>query len=167
MGIDAIKEFIPALLFLLFLFFPFTECFRHDVALFQCKTVVVLSRLRHFCHLLKFTFGNGFNIIIEQTAAFCSIDINSGSAKKYEPNDVNLESVKEIIRNLNIRGISGKVVIDFLPVSKALKQHLYQLVINEFEQDYSKTQVQGWTRGQNFEILKERDRIPVEILLSG
>lgn len=65
---------------------------------------------------------SGANIVIENTCAFTVIDINSAKrSKKSDSNDylsINLEACEEIFRQLNLRNISGIILIDFINLDK-------------------------------------------------
>lgn len=61
----------------------------------------------------------GGHIVIEKTEALTSIDINSGSFNKFKSSRktalwINLAATKEIVYQLQIRNISGIIVIDFI-----------------------------------------------------
>jgi Rne/Rng family ribonuclease len=57
---------------------------------------------------------SGGSIIIETTAAFTAIDVNSGSSR---PRDANLEAAAEVARQLRLRRIGGTIVVDFIDLS--------------------------------------------------
>lgn len=60
---------------------------------------------------------SGANIIIENTSAFTVIDVNSSkNTKKNENNylNVNLEACEEIFRQMNLRNLSGIILVDFI-----------------------------------------------------
>ena len=115
----------------------------------------------------KFMLANGSNIIIEQTAAFCSIDVNSGTASSLGSFEINKSVIKEIVSNVNIRGISGKIIIDFLPLSRTLRNKLHVFVLNEFKKSMKNVIVYGWTKGNSYEISRERSEVPLDLVLSN
>ncbi|QHD64944.1 Rne/Rng family ribonuclease [Neorickettsia findlayensis] len=67
---------------------------------------------------------NGGYIVINGTEALTAVDVNSGRMKK-ESNieetayKVNMEAVAEIVRHLELRGIAGIVVIDFIDMNNS------------------------------------------------
>ena len=62
---------------------------------------------------------SGGNLIIEKTQAFVAIDINtSKNSSLNSALNVNIDAVKEIPRQLRLRGLGGKVIIEFGPLSK-------------------------------------------------
>jgi ribonuclease G len=67
----------------------------------------------------KIPLRTGGYIVIDQTEALVSIDVNSGSfAKESDPEKMilktNLEAAQEIARQLRLRDIGGIIVIDFI-----------------------------------------------------
>ncbi len=84
------------------------------------------------------TLKSGGYIIINQTEALVSIDVNSGrSTREHSIEDTalqtNLEAAEEVARQLRLRDLAGLVVIDFIDmeekrnnraVEKRLKDHL-------------------------------------------
>ena len=81
---------------------------------------------------------SGGSIVIEQTEALVSIDVNSGKAtsgKSIEETafQTNLEAAEEIARQLRLRDLGGLIIIDFIDLKdskhktqleKALKEHV-------------------------------------------
>lgn len=70
---------------------------------------------------------SGASIVIDQTEALVSIDINSARATKganieETALNINLEAADEIARQLRIRDIGGLIVIDFIDMSPARNQ---------------------------------------------
>ncbi|MDH3662669.1 MAG: ribonuclease E/G [Alphaproteobacteria bacterium] len=59
----------------------------------------------------KVELKSGGSIIIEPTAAFTAIDVNSGGRRAME---ANLEAAEEIARQLRLRRIGGAIVVDFI-----------------------------------------------------
>ncbi len=84
------------------------------------------------------TLKSGGYLIINQTEALVSIDVNSGrSTKEHNIEDTalqtNLEAAEEVARQLRLRDLAGLIVIDFIDmeenrnnraVEKRLKDHL-------------------------------------------
>lgn len=67
----------------------------------------------------KVWFGGGSYVIIEQTEAVVTIDVNSGrflGKENQEENSlkVNLKAVQEIARQLRLRDLGGIIIIDFI-----------------------------------------------------
>ena len=63
--------------------------------------------------------NTGGHVVIEKTEALTSIDVNSGSFKKFRSSRetilwINLAATKTIIQELKLRNIGGIIVIDFI-----------------------------------------------------
>src|SRR5690606_14608755 len=66
--------------------------------------------------------GNGAYIVIEQTEALVSIDVNSG---KFKPGTdleetayrTNLQAIPEVVRQLRLRDLGGLIIVDFIDTS--------------------------------------------------
>jgi len=101
---------------------------------------------------------SGGNLIIEKTQAFVAIDINtSKSSSLNSALTVNIEAVKEIPRQLRLRGLGGKVIIEFGPLSKKYRKKIEEtLILNSLSSD--KLRIAGWTNLGNLELEKPRDR---------
>ncbi|MFO7964659.1 MAG: Rne/Rng family ribonuclease [Desulfobacterales bacterium] len=111
---------------------------------------------------------SGGSIVIEQTEAMVSIDVNSGKAtgqKSIEETafQTNLEAAEEIARQLRIRDLGGLIVIDFIDmkdnkhktnVEKALRDHL--------RIDKAKTKIGKLSRFGLIEMSRQRIRPSIE-----
>jgi ribonuclease E len=67
---------------------------------------------------------SGASIIVEQTEAMVTIDVNSGRFRRRLSNEdtiltVNMEAAREITRQLRLRDIGGLVMIDFIDMESA------------------------------------------------
>jgi len=72
----------------------------------------------------KVWLKSGGYIVIDQTEALCTIDVNTGRyVGRYNLEDtitrINLEAVKEIVCQLRLRDIGGIIIIDFIDMEKA------------------------------------------------
>jgi len=107
--------------------------------------------------------SGGF-IVVEQTEALVSIDVNSGKSTKKKNIEetafhTNLEACEEVARQLRLRDMGGLIVVDFIDmrerkhkaeVTKALKKHL--------KSDKAKTKVGGITKFGLMEMSRQRIR---------
>ncbi len=90
--------------------------------------------------------GGGY-IVIDETEALVSIDVNSGKFKKARTLEetaleINLKAAREIARQLRLRDIGGIVVIDFIDMEEEEnKRKLLELLEKELEKDRAKTKV--------------------------
>ncbi len=107
--------------------------------------------------------SGGF-LVIEQTEALVSIDVNSGKSTKKKNIEetafhTNLEAAEEVARQLRLRDMGGLIVVDFIDmkerkhkadITKTLKKHL--------KIDKAKTKVGGITAFGLLEMSRQRIR---------
>jgi len=107
--------------------------------------------------------SGGF-IVIEQTEALVSIDVNSGKSTKKKNIEetafhTNFEACEEVARQLRLRDLGGLIIIDFIDmkdsrhkaeITKTLKKHL--------KADKAKTKVGGITSFGLLEMSRQRIR---------
>ena len=105
--------------------------------------------------------SGGF-IVIEQTEALVSIDVNSGKSTKKKNIEetafhTNMEACEEVARQLSLRDMGGLIVVDFIDmrerrhkaeITKSLKSHL--------KSDKAKTKVGGITLFGLLEMSRQR-----------
>ncbi len=114
--------------------------------------------------------GGGY-VIIEHTEALHVIDVNSGNKAIAEADQeatafaVNLESTKEIARQLRLRDMGGIIVIDFIDLKKAENKRLiFEQMKEEMRTDRSKFTVLPLTKFGLMQITRQRVRPEVNIL---
>lgn len=107
---------------------------------------------------------SGGCLVIEQTEAMVTIDVNSGKSTKKKNIEetafhTNLESAEEVARQLRLRDMGGLIVVDFIDmkerkhkaeITKSLKKHL--------KVDKAKTKVGGITTFGLLEMSRQRIR---------
>lgn len=111
---------------------------------------------------------SGGSIVIDQTEALVSIDINS--AKATRGHDVeetalntNLEAAEEIARQLRLRDIGGLIVIDFIDMTKDRNQRLVENKLRESTQsDRARIQFGQLSRFGLMEMSRQRLRPSLE-----
>ncbi len=111
---------------------------------------------------------SGGSIVIDQTEALVSIDINS--AKSTRGHDVeetalstNLEAAEEISRQLRLRDIGGLVVIDFIDMTKERNQRMVEAKLREATQsDRARIQFGQLSRFGLMEMSRQRLRPSLE-----
>ena len=101
---------------------------------------------------------SGGEIVIEETEALISIDVNTGSHKNSDKDGknfilaVNLEAAAEIARQVKLRNIGGLIIMDFIDMkSKKDRNAVYQRMKREVSSDKAKTQILPMT---NFGIMQ-------------
>ena len=114
---------------------------------------------------------SGASIVIEQTEALVSIDVNSGKfigKKDHEANalKINLEAARAIAQQLRLRDLGGLIVIDFIDMSREEnKKKVYYELRRELRKDRAKVAVNYIS---DFGLLEmTRQRIRLSLLLSA
>jgi ribonuclease G len=100
----------------------------------------------------KVWLKSGGYIVIDQTEALTSIDVNTGkytgsSNFKDTIMDINMEAVREIARQIRIRDIGGIIIIDFIDMDdERQKMALLEELRNQLKKDRTKSSVLGITQ---------------------
>ncbi len=116
-----------------------------------------------------YTLPSGAYLVIEHTEAMHVIDVNSGPkmAKKNQDEavlNVNLESAREISRQLRLRDIGGLIIIDFIDMRSADHKKLLVKKMREFMQyDRAQHTVLSLSRFGLMQITRQRVRPEVII----
>lgn len=111
---------------------------------------------------------SGGRISIEETRACTAIDVDSGEDDGLGSlGRLNMEAAAEIARQIRLRNLSGKIVVDFAGSSeyRYLKSAIEALE-EELQHDYIKTSVQGLSRAGLVEIVRVRHRPSLQDILS-
>jgi ribonuclease G len=112
----------------------------------------------------KVWLKSGGYIIIEQTEAMVVIDVNSGryaAKKEQEQNSLrtDLESAREICRQLRLRDIGGIIVCDFIDLDdERNKRKVFEELKKEFRKDRAKVTVLPMTEFGLVQITRQRIR---------
>ncbi|KAH6758153.1 RNAse E/G-like protein [Perilla frutescens var. frutescens] len=117
---------------------------------------------------------NGGYLVIEQTEALVSIDVNGGhcmlgqgTSQEKAILEVNLAAAKQIARELRLRDIGGIIVVDFIDmVDDSNKRLVYEEVKAAVERDRSTVKVSELSRHGLMEITRKRVRPSVTFMIS-
>ena len=112
----------------------------------------------------KIFFSSDSYLLVEQTAALCAIDVNTGNDFSRAIDEINLDACDSIVKSIRIKGIGGKIIIDFVPSSLKNRVKIKTILAKMFSSDPITTKIYGWTRGGNFEIDRERSKVPLSFL---
>ena len=111
---------------------------------------------------------NGGRLSIEETKALVAIDVDSGKDTNTGPiSRLNQEAAVEIARQIRLRNLSGKIIIDFAGSSeyKYIKP-VIDILEEELKKDHSRATCLGLSRAGNVEILRIRRRPTLQDLLT-
>lgn len=129
--------------------------------LYRLETV--LEEIQHE----KVWLNSGGFLVIQQTEAFVSIDVNSGKftgKKKMQETyrKINLEAAKEIARQLRLRNLSGIILIDFINMENQDHQdELFHVLQKYLRKDPVKAKAVDVTPLHILELTRKKVRKPV------
>ncbi|KAL3825033.1 hypothetical protein ACJIZ3_021062 [Penstemon smallii] len=117
---------------------------------------------------------NGGYLVIEQTEALVSIDVNGGqcmlgqgTSQEKAILEVNLAAAKQIARELRLRDIGGIIVVDFIDMlDDSNKRLVYEEVKKAVERDRSTVKVSELSKHGLMEITRKRVRPSVSFMIS-
>lgn len=115
----------------------------------------------------KIWLNSGGFLVIQQTEAFVSIDVNSGKftgKKKAEETyrKINLEAAGEIARQLRLRNLSGIILIDFINMENPdHRDELFHVLQKYLRKDSVKGKVVDITPLNILEMTRKKVRRPV------
>ena len=155
---DYLNEFQPEKLEILNLY--------QDKLLPLYKLHSLESAIDEICHEKIWLKSGGF-LVIQQTEAFVSIDVNSGKytgKKKAEETyrKINLEAAAEIARQLRLRNLSGIILIDFINMQNPDHQdELFHVLQKHLRKDTVKCTAVDITPLHILEMTRQKVRRPV------
>lgn len=112
----------------------------------------------------KVWFGGGSYLIIEQTEAVVTIDVNSGryvGKENQEDNNlrVNLKAVNEIARQLRLRDLGGIIIIDLIDqVEEKNRKKIYEAMRNALKDDRAKWDLAPISQFGIMEMTRQRTK---------
>lgn len=115
----------------------------------------------------KIWLKSGGFLVIQQTEAFVSIDVNSGKytgKKKLQETyrKINLEAAQEIARQLRLRNLSGIILIDFINmVNPDHQKELMNVLQKHLKKDPVKGKVVDMTALHIVEVTRKKIRRPL------
>ncbi|USD37264.1 MULTISPECIES: ribonuclease G [Ferrimonas] len=121
----------------------------------------------------KVELKNGGYLIIDQTEAMTTIDINTGAFVGHRNLEetifnTNLEATRTIAHQLRLRNLGGIIIIDFIDMtSEEHRSRVLSTLQAALDQDRVKTSVSGFSRLGLVEVTRKRTRESLEHVLCG
>ena len=116
------------------------------------------------------TIRSGIYLYIEHTEAMHVIDVNSGnhikagSGQEDTALQVNIESAKEIARQLRLRDMGGIVIVDFVDMQKAdHRRQLFEVMSEEMKKDKARHTILPLSKFGLMQITRQRVRPAIEV----
>lgn len=119
----------------------------------------------------KVELKSGGDLIVDQTEAMTTIDVNTGSyvgSRNYEQTlyKTNLEAATEIARQIRLRNSSGIIIVDFIDMQNDQhKQQVLNALKSAISKDRVKIQITEMSPLGLVEITRKRTRESLEHLL--
>lgn len=111
--------------------------------------------------------GAGF-MAIEPTRALTAVDVNTGGdLSPAAALKANLAAMRELPRQLRLRGLGGQIVIDCAPVAKPDRVKLETALAAALRADGIDTSIAGWTPLGHLELLRKRARRPLRTMTAA
>lgn len=116
---------------------------------------------------------SGGYLIIEQTEAMTTIDINTGAFVGHRNLEetifnTNIEATKAIAQQLQLRNLGGIIIIDFIDMqSEEHRTRVLESLEQALSKDRVKTGVNGFTQLGLVEMTRKRTRESLEHVLCG
>ena len=108
---------------------------------------------------------SGGEIVIQETEALTSVDVNTSSHKISEADSsqfifqANLEAAREVARQVRLRNIGGIIVVDFVDMRQVKSRRLlHEFLEKEFENDTARVQVFPVTQLGLIQISRQRHK---------
>ena len=111
---------------------------------------------------------HGGRVTIEETKACVAIDVDSGKDNGGGAlNRLNEEAAYEIAKQIRLRNLAGKIVVDFAGHSEyRYIKPLLEILEKELNKDMTKSRVVGLSHGGLVEIIRVRKRPTLQELMS-
>lgn len=160
---EFVAEFIPELVSKVEMY----EGERPIFDLFDVENEIQRALDRHV------TLKSGGSLIIDQTEAMTTIDINTGAFVGHRNLadtifNTNIEATQAIARQLRLRNLGGIIIVDFIDMQN---QDHRRRVLHSLEQalakDRARTSVSGFTSLGLVELTRKRTRESLEHVLSS
>lgn len=111
--------------------------------------------------------GGPASMAIEPTRALVAVDVNTGGDTSPAAGlKANLAAVKDLPRQLRLRGLGGQIVIDPAPTAKKDRRQIESALRAALKRDSVETVFIGWTPLGHIELQRKRDRLSLSEVLT-
>jgi len=111
--------------------------------------------------------GEQASMAIEPTRALVAVDVNTGGDTSPAAGlKANLAAVKDLPRQLRLRGLGGQIVIDPAPTAKKDRRQIESALRAALKRDSVETVFVGWTPLGHVELQRKRDRLSLSEVLT-
>ena len=119
----------------------------------------------------RVTLKSGGYLIIDQTEAMTTIDVNTGGYVGHRTLEetifkTNLEAAQAIVRQLRLRNLGGIIIVDFIDMEDAEHQRQVLRALEKgLERDHARSQISGVSALGLVEMTRKRTRESLQHLL--
>ena len=119
-----------------------------------------------------FSSKSGGYLVINQTEALVAIDVNTGRYVGQQNLEetvlkINLEAVREIVRQIRVRDLSGILILDLIDMTEPEhREEVFSSLENELKKDRAKSKVLKISEFGLVEITRKRSHANLERLLT-
>ncbi len=107
----------------------------------------------------RISLGRSGSIYVEPTRALVAVDVNTGGDTSPAAGmKANLDAVRELPRQLRLRGLGGQIVIDAAPMPKKDRRQIEAALRTALKADPVDTSIVGWTQLGHLELTRRRER---------
>ncbi len=113
--------------------------------------------------------SGGGSMSIEPTRALVAVDVNTGGDTSPATGlKANIAALRELPRQLRLRGLGGQIIVDPAPIPKKERRQLETVLRAALKTDATETILAGWTQLGLMELQRKRERVPLsEVLKPG
>jgi len=105
--------------------------------------------------------GDG-HFTIEATRALVAVDVNTGAdTSPAAALKANLAAIRDLPRQLRLRGLGGQIVLDLAPLPKGERRRIEAALTAALRDEDIDTTIVGWTPLGHLELLRKRARRPL------
>ena len=102
------------------------------------------------------------HMYVEPTRALVAVDVNTGGDTSPAAGlKANLAAVRDLPRQLRLRGLGGQIVLDLAPMPKKDRRAVESALRGALKSDGVNTALVGWTNLGHFELQRARARAPL------
>lgn len=106
------------------------------------------------------------SMMIEPTTALVAVDVNTGGDTSPAAGlKANIAALRDLPRQLRLRGLGGQIVIDPAPTPKKDRKQIEQVLRAALKTCAIETSFVGWTPLGHLELQRKRERIALNALL--
>lgn len=105
------------------------------------------------------------HMYVEPTRALVAVDVNTGGDTSPAAGlKANMAAVRDLPRQLRLRGLGGQVVLDMAPMAKKDRRAVENALRRALREDGVETTMIGWTNLGHYELQRARVRAALQVV---